>query len=60
MALHQDDHIAGPSKSFEILTKAEAVKITDEGVVLIPRPSDDAEDPLVRRIDIAEGLTSED
>lgn len=60
MALHQDDHIAGPSKSFEILTKAEAVKVTDEGVVLIPHPSDDAEDPLVRRIDIAEGLTSED
>lgn len=40
--------MAGPSKSFEILTKAEAVKVTDNGVVLIPRPSDDAEDPLVR------------
>lgn len=48
MAFHQDDHMAGPSKSFEILTKTEAVKVTDNGVVLIPRPTDDAEDPLVR------------
>lgn len=49
MASYQDDHISGPSKSFEILTKAEAVKVTDDGVVLIPRPSDDAQDPLVRK-----------
>lgn len=51
MAYHQDDHISGPStgKSFEILTKAEAIKVTNDGVVLIPHPSDDAEDPLVRR-----------
>ncbi|KAG8170048.1 hypothetical protein KVR01_000793 [Diaporthe batatas] len=46
MAFHQDDHISGPSKSFEIMTKSEAVKVTDDGIVLIPRPSDDAEDPL--------------
>lgn len=60
MAFHQDDHISGPSKSFEILTKAEAVKVTDEGVVLIPRPSDDAEDPLVRRIEFTQNSMSED
>lgn len=59
MAFRQDDHISGPSKSFEILTKAEAVKVTDDGVVLIPRPSDDAQDPLVRSQHLLNSLTPE-
>lgn len=60
MASHQDDHISGPSKSFEIFTKAEAVKVTDDGVVLIPRPSDDAQDPLVRKKAPENSIKSED
>lgn len=60
MAFHQDDHIAGPSKSFEILTKAEAFKVTNDGVVLIPRPSDDAADPLVRRKAFGKNVASGD
>lgn len=40
---------APPTKS-EFDIKEEPVKVSEDGIILIPRPSDDRNDPLVRSL----------
>lgn len=49
MANYPNNSGALPTKS-ELDVKEESVKVSEGGIILIPRPSDDRHDPLVKNL----------